>query len=62
MVEFRIKEMYRKVLKKTIKEVEKRSRDAGLVKHLKKEMKVCQKEIAAVPEVPVPDGLERWLK
>jgi hypothetical protein len=62
MVEFRIKERYRKVLKKAIKEVEKRSRDAGLVKHLKKEMKVCQKEIAAVPEVPVPDGLERWLK
>ena len=62
MVEHRIKEMYKKEVKRAIKEVEKRSRDATLVKDLKKELKACNKEIAAAPEVPVPEGLERWLK
>jgi hypothetical protein len=62
MTEYRIKEMYRKELQRIIKEVEKRSKDNSLVKDCKKEMKICTKEIAALPQVPVPEGLERWLK
>ncbi|KAG7372104.1 hypothetical protein IV203_018247 [Nitzschia inconspicua] len=62
MTEYRIKELYRKEIKRIIKEVEKRSKDPSLVKDIKKEMKVGNKEIAAVPEVPIPEGLERWLK
>jgi hypothetical protein len=62
MTEYRIKEMYRKELQKIIKAVEKRSQDKSLVKDCRKEMKICTKEIAAMLQVPIPEGLERWLK
>jgi IQ calmodulin-binding motif len=62
LTEFRIKERYRKEIKRILKEVEKRSKDPDLVKDCKKEMKAGNKEIAALPQVPVPEGLERWLK
>jgi hypothetical protein len=60
--EYNVKELYKKQLKTIIKEIEKRSRDPELVKYVKKEMKACQKEIKAIPTVPVPEGLEQWLK
>jgi hypothetical protein len=60
--EYTVKELYKKQLKRIVKEIEKRSKDPELASYVKKQMKACQKEIKAIPEVPVPEGLEQWLK
>lgn len=62
LTEFRIKELYRKEITRILKEVEKRSKNPDLVKLCKKENKIGSKEIAALPKVLVPEGLERWFK
>jgi len=61
MTEYRIKELYRKRLEMIVKEIEQKSKDPSLVKDVKKALKACKKEMAAMPKVPVPQGLEQWL-
>jgi hypothetical protein len=62
IAEFRIKECYRKQLKKIIKEIEAKSKDPSLVKLVKKEMKACQKTLKEIPDNPIPEALEDRLK
>lgn len=62
VAEFRVKELYRKRLKKIVKEIEEKSTDRSLVQLVKKQLKDCQKELAAMPEIPVPEGLANRLK
>jgi hypothetical protein len=62
IAEFRIKECYRKQLKKIIKEIEAKSKDPSLVKLAKKEMKSCQKTLKEIPDNPIPEALEDRLK
>jgi hypothetical protein len=62
IAEYRVKELYRKGLKKIVKEIEDKSTDRALVQDIKKEMKACQKELAAMTEIPMPEGLANRLK
>ncbi|MGK3741933.1 MAG: hypothetical protein ACI8RD_001216 [Bacillariaceae sp.] len=62
ITEFRIKECYKKQLKKILKEIEKKSKDPSLVKLVKKDMKSCQKTLKEIPDNPIPEALEDRLK
>lgn len=62
VAEYRVKELYRKGLKKIVKEIEDNSSDRTLVQDVKKQMKACQKELAAMPVIPMPEGLANRLK
>jgi hypothetical protein len=62
VTEFRIKECYRKQLKKILKEIEAKSKDPSLVKLVKKEMNSCQKTLKEIPDNPIPEALEDRLK
>lgn len=62
ITEFRIKELYKRQLKRIIKEVQATSTDPSLTKLVKKEMKACKKSIEEMPENPIPEGLEHRLK
>jgi len=55
--EFRIKDLYKKQLKKIVKEVEANSMNSTLVKFVQIEVKSCRKSLETMPENPIPDGL-----
>jgi hypothetical protein len=61
IAEYRVKEMYRKTMKKIVKEIVAKSSDPKLVEEVKWCQKVLKKELKAIPEVPVPDGLAERL-
>ena len=58
IAEYRVKEAYRKTMKKIVKEIEKRGTDPKLIDEVKWYQKTLKKELKAIPTVPVPDGLE----
>jgi monoamine oxidase len=59
--EYRVKEMYRKKLKKIVKEIESKSSDPKLVQEIQRYMKDCKKELKSIPSLPIPDGLAERL-
>lgn len=62
VAEYRVKELYRKRLKKIVKEIEAKSTDPKLVQEVQKQVKDCKKELKKMPEIPIPSGLEERLK
>ena len=55
--EFRIKELYKKQLKKIVKEVEANGKNSSLLKFVHREMKSCRKSLEQMPENLIPEGL-----
>lgn len=55
--EFRIKELYKKQLKKIVKEVIAKCINSSLVKLVQKEMKSLRKSLEEIPKHPIPEGL-----
>jgi hypothetical protein len=62
ITEFRVKELYKRQLEKIVKEVEAKSTDLNLVKHVQKEKKSCHKLLKEMTDNPLPEGLEHRLK
>ena len=61
IAEYRVKEAYKKTLKKIVKEIEKRSSDPKLIDEVKWYRKNLKKDLKEIPTVPIPDGLENLL-
>ena len=62
IAEYRIKSLYKKRLHRIVQEILEKSTDPQIVEDAHEALLQCEEELQSMPEIPVPEGLDNWLK